>query len=178
MAKKKKLEPTEPLIGFASCNPVGPDTNVKDNWNQITLSLASNGGFTINSGKNYLLNVFLKETIEGKQVTNVKTFLVTKQELSDLEAESKEFSDEIEKMLAARDSEESIKSAPSKSTVKDEKKKDEEKKATGKALTGILKKSLDSVKKKAPPIDYDNSLDEIDDRDRVPTDPDRDLDGD
>lgn len=178
MAKKKKLESAEPLTGSVSCYGVGPDTNVKDNWNQITLSLASNGGFTINSGKNFILNVFLKETIEGKQVTNVKSFLVTKQELHDLETESKEFSDEIEKMLAARDKEESSKSAPSKSTVKDEKKKEDEKKATGKALTGILKKSLDSIKKKSPPNNYDNEIDEIDDRDRIDIDPNRELDGD
>lgn len=138
-----------------------PSKNVKDSWNQITLSLASNGGYTISHGRKLALYVAIQEKVNGKSVHSIKSFIVSKQELQDLQCESREFSAEIEAMLLARDSEES-KSVPSKDTTK---KKDEIKKPTGKELTGILKKGLESVKKKDPIVTYGSSddLDEPDD---------------
>ncbi len=127
-----------------------PSKNAKDSWNQITLSLATNGGFTVNKGKNYILSVFIKEKVNDKEIISVKSFEVTKQELSDLEYESREFIDEVEKMLVARDIEDTVANAV-KPTPKDTKKKDDKK--NSRAFTEILKKSLDSVRKKDPKID-------------------------
>lgn len=121
-----------------------PSKNVKDSWNQITLSLASNGGFTINSGRNCILSVFIKEKINGKEVIAVKSFVVTKQELSDLEYESREFSAEIEEMIKARDTEEDKVVIPKDIIPK---KKDDKKKNI-RAFTEMLKKNIDSVRKK------------------------------
>jgi hypothetical protein len=141
---EKKIEFNDE-VNFSS----EPSKNIKDSWNQITLSLATNGGFTVNKGKNYILSVFIKEKINGKDVISVKSFEVTKQELSDLEYESREFMDEVEKMLVARDIEETAANVV-KSTPKDIKKSD---KKSSRAFTEILKKSLDSVRKKDPKLD-------------------------
>lgn len=128
-----------------------PSKNAKDSWNQITLSLATNGGFTVNKGRNYILSVFIKEKVNDKEVVSVKSFEVTKQELSDLEYESREFIEEVEKMLIARDIEETnTVEKPSRDIKKKEDKKN------SRAFTEILKKSLDSVRKKDTKIeDFD-----------------------
>ena len=159
MAKKLKSKPVEnPKENVKIINKIcSPE--VRDNWNQITLSLASNGGYTINHGRDLTLYVIIKETIDGKAESIVKSFVVTKQELFDLESESKEFSDEIEKMLIARDKEESSNAGTVKDISKDTKKKDEPKKAVGKSLTDVLKKGLDSSKKKDVVVDYGQSED-------------------
>jgi hypothetical protein len=125
----------------------GPCTDIKGNWNQITLSLASNGGFTISQGRKSILNVYISENVNGKKVHSVKSFLVTKEELTDLINESREFVSEIEKMIEARDLEESKLSLP-KEPIKDNTKDFKKKKPNTKALNDMLKKSIDSIRKK------------------------------
>jgi hypothetical protein len=163
MANKLTTETEQPTFNFneeVNFNSE-PSKNVKDSWNQITLSLASKGGYTIYHGRKLVLYVFIQEKINGKTVDTVKSFIVSKNELLQLENESREFSAEIEAMLIAREKEH-IAATPIKDTTKDnskDKKKDEVKK-TGKALTEVLKKGLNSIKKKDP-IPYNNSEDDI-----------------
>lgn len=170
MAKKLKTETEEKSIVFNENVDFNskPSNNVRDSWNQITLSLASNGGFTYEEKRKLILDVIIPEKINGKTLNSVKSFYVTKKELAELESESREFSAEIEAMLIARDSEES-KVSPSKDTTKDTKKKDEVKKdevkKVGKALTETLKKGLGAVKKKEPVITYIPSEGDIEEPD-------------
>ncbi len=167
MAKKLTTETEKPTFNFnedVNFNSE-PSKNVKDSWNQITLSLASKGGYTINHGRKLVLYVFIQEKINGKTVDTVKSFIVSKDELSQLENESREFSAEIETMLIAREKEQ-IEATPSKDTTKDKDTKKKEEKKTGKALTEVLKKGLNSLKKKEDPvITYGTSEGDIDDPD-------------
>ena len=121
-----------------------PDTNIFDSWNQITLSLASNGGYTLQKGSKFILYVYIEQKIDDKKVLGVKPFLVTKNELISLQSEANEFRGEIDEMLSARELEESSKIIVKTDTPlilkKDDKKKDV------KALQDILKKGLETIK--------------------------------
>lgn len=150
--------------------PVGfseePDKNIQDSWNQITLSLASNGGYTLPKGSKYILYVYLKQTVNDKQVYCVKSFLVTRKELESLQNDSNEFRSEIDRMLEARDQEETKLIIKDAKDVKDKDvvKKKEDKKRDTKALSDILKKTLDNKIKDMnieDPDDIDYNKDKI-----------------
>ena len=149
-----------------------PDTNIFDSWNQITLSLASNGGYTLQRGSKFILYVYMEQKIDDKKVLGVKPFLVSKNELVSLQNEANEFRGEIDAMLSARELEEG-----SRITVKEEVKpnpvhivKKEDKKNI-KDLHDILKKGLDSIKsnnkKVVVEIPPDMLMDDIGDEDIV-----------
>jgi len=155
-----KIEEKKQIIFDDTVNfSAGPCKEIKENWNQITLSLATNGGFTLTQGRNFILNVFINENINGKQVSTVKLFLVTKQELSDLIYESREFSAEVENYIKAR--EEENKKPISKDNL-DVKKKDDKKKTTSK-MQDIWKNTnkKKDVKPPAEEVDYDFNKDTI-----------------
>jgi len=157
MSSKPTMEELSQNLIFNST----PSKEVNENWNQITLSLASNGGYTIEEGRKRILHVIIKEDIDGLMVSNVKSFYVTKKQVMALQSEASEFSDEIERMLVARDEEE--RSIPVK---KPETKTIEKKTDVNKALTENLKKGLDIVRKnpaKKPRPQEDDSLDFDDD---------------
>ena len=144
MAAKHKESPTKSI---PKENKDEPDKNILDSWNQITLSLASNGGYTVQKGTKFILYVYIEQKVDDKKVLGVKPFLVSKNELSNLQAEANEFRGEIDAMLSARELEESTKII-----VKDVKNdvivsvKKDDKKKNGQALHDILKKGLDNIK--------------------------------
>jgi hypothetical protein len=164
--KKELNKETPPQFNDVISFNNEPDKNVMDSWNQITLSLASNGGYTITKGNKFILYVYLKQNIDGKSVLCVKPFLVTRDELCRLQRESAEFRDEVDTMIAAKDKEETKIIIPESKNPLTLIKKKEDKKKDVKALTDILKSGLEVLKNKEviriPEEDDEEEFDHLD----------------